>query len=152
MSSSARYERIMKRRFITSDDIRAAASRGESALALPENSTVTEEARELALKLSIRLGDGGPGKPAPAPTARAAQAVGRESPGPISGLLDGARLQPAAPGSGPALGAGSLSGDAGARISEAIAAVLQEMNLGSRAAAILPVVTRRVYAGLAGKK
>lgn len=123
MSSSARYERIMKRRFITSDDIRAAASRGESALALPENSTVTEEARELALKLSIRLGDGGPGKP-PAPTARAAQAVGRESPGPISGLLDGARPQPAAPGSGPALGAGSLSGDAGARISEAIAAVL----------------------------
>lgn len=152
MSSSARYERIMKRRFITSDDIRAAASRGESVLALPENSTVTEEARELALKLSIRLGEGGPGRSASAPTGRAAPAVGRENPGPISGLIDGARPKPGAPGSGSAPGMDSLSGDAGARISEAIVAVLQEMNLGPRAAAVLPVVTRRVYAGLAGKK
>ena len=149
MSSSARYDRIMKRRFITSDDIRAAASRRESALALPENSTVTEEARELALKLSIRLGDGGSGNlAAPAPAARAAQAAVPANPGPIASVLDGVRPKPAAPGSGPTRNTGSLSDDAGARISDAIVAVLKEMNLEQRAAAILPVVTRRVYAGL----
>lgn len=154
MSSSTRYERIMKRRFITSDDIRVAVSRGESALAIPENTTVTEEARELALKLSIRLGDGGIGKPAaPAPAARAAQDAAQADLRPISSVLDGVQAKPAAPGAGSSPSMGALSDDAGTQISEAIIAVLKEMNLGPRAATVLPVVTRRVYAGLtAGRK
>lgn len=154
MSSSARYDRILKRRFITSDDIRVAASRGESTLALPENSTVTEEARELALKLSVRLGDGGTGKrPANAPVAHVAQSVAPAKQAPISSVLDGVLPKPAEPGVEPSRSMASLSDDAGAKISEAISAVLKEMNLGQRTAAVLPVVTRRVYAGLsAGRK
>lgn len=141
MSSSARYERIMKRRFITSDDIQLAASRGESMLALPENCTVTEEAREIALKLSVRLDASGKVSPAVAtePPARASR------PTIAGGQKD--TLPSMAVGPKPAV----LIDGTSVRVSEAIAAVMKEMNLDLSVVTILPVVTRRVYMGLSSE-
>ena len=59
---SSRFDRSMSRQFVTSDEVRSAASRSESHIAIPQNCTVTDEARELALKFSIRFGDAGTAK------------------------------------------------------------------------------------------
>lgn len=133
----------MKRRFITTDDIQLAASRGESVLVLPVNCTVTEEAREIALKLSVRLDASG--------KCPSAAAIEPAAPVPRSTIAVGkaAAQQSTAVGPRPAV----VTDGTSVRVSEAIAAVLREMNLGLGAAAILPVVTRRVYAGLSsGRK
>lgn len=124
---NSRYDRIASRNFVTSEDIRAAQARGDGHLAVRENSTVTDEARELAMKLGIRLDIPG----ASAPSSRAAQPA--QAP----------QAAPAAPAMG------TLPEDTGRRVADAIAAVLAELNLGARAAALAPILTRRVFAGLA---
>ncbi|NGX95380.1 MAG: hypothetical protein G4V63_09175, partial [Candidatus Afipia apatlaquensis] len=52
------YDKRAPRQFITGDDIRQAASRNEREVKISQNSTVTDEARELAMRLAIRLDDG----------------------------------------------------------------------------------------------
>lgn len=130
---TSRYDRIAPRHFITAEDIRGAQTRGEAQLAVRDNSTITDEARELAMKFGIRLDV--PGAPARTPSAAPAAAPSRP---PIP-----------APASSPAVQAKTQSEDSGLRVADAIAAVLAELNLGARAASLAPVLTRRVYAGLA---
>lgn len=123
---SSRLDRILPRRFVTSDDIRAAASRNEGHVTLPQNCTVTDEARELALKLSIRLDGPGMAKRAVAATPPAA------------------RANDVAPASARAV----APEDANRRVVEAVTQVLEGLNLGERKAALLPMIVRRVLAGL----
>lgn len=115
---SSRYDRIASRKFITSDDLRAAQARGADRLEVQENYTVTDEARELAMKFGIRLD---------APAAARAPATPSSTPATV-------KVPP---------------GDMGDRVADAIVAVLSELGLGVRAAALTPVLTRRVFAGLA---
>lgn len=122
---SSRYDRMAPRHFITSDDIRAASMRSEACIHVSDNSTVTDEARELAMKLGLRLDVPGQARPSPA----------------------AARSGPAQPAAGAAMQA--LPEDTGRRVADAIAAVLGELKLGERAATLVPVLTRRVFAGLA---
>lgn len=120
----SRIDPILKRQFITSDDVRLAIERGDGVLTVHENCTVTAEARELAVKHSLRLEES-----ANVP----AQATARST----ASAADGAVPSPRA-----------SSDDLAARVSHAVAAVFQELNLGDRAAALRPIVTRRVLAGL----
>ncbi len=128
---SSRLDRILPRRFVTSDDIRSAASRNEGHVTLPQNCTVTDEARELALKLSIRLD--GPG------TAK--QAVAAES--------SAERPKNA---SAPAVARTASPEDTNRRVVEAVTQVLEGLNLGERKAVLLPMIVRRVLAGLAANR
>jgi hypothetical protein len=118
MTMSSRYDRIAPRTFITGDDLRAVQARGENRLEVRENSTVTDEARELAMKFGIRLD---------------APAVAGATGSPTS-------MRPTI---------STRPEDMGRKIADAIAEVLSELDLGVRAAALTPVVTRRVFAGLA---
>lgn len=137
---TSRFDRIAQRDFVTSDDIRAVSLRGETALAPRENSTVTDEARELAMKLGVRLDV--PGH-APAAQATSSPATRPSSPGPSASQDSVSARAPAS------VAMQTLSEDTGRRVAEAIAAVLSELKLGERAAAIAPVLTRRVIADLA---
>jgi hypothetical protein len=122
-----RFDSILKRRFITSDDVRHAAARGDGSLAVPENCTVTDEARELALKHSLNL---------------------QEQVGALAGTPETSanNLPKTAEGSPPV--PSTLPDDLAARVAHAVDAVFQELNLGDRASTLLPIVTRRVLAGL----
>jgi len=128
---SSRFDRSMSRQFVTSDEVRSAASRSESHIAIPQNCTVTDEARELALKFSIRLGDAGTAK-------RAAVA---DSP---AQRLNNTPAPDAAQQTWPE--------DTNRRIVEAVTQVLEGLNLGERKAALLPTIVRRVFAGLAANR
>lgn len=119
---SSRYDRTAQRHFITSDDVRAASLRGETAIAVRDNSTVTDEAREIAMKLGLRLDAPGQARPAP-PVART--------------------------GTAPPTVVASATEDTARRVADAIAAVLAELKLGARAEQLAPMLTRRVFAGLA---
>jgi hypothetical protein len=129
---SSRVEKIMLRKFITSDDVRAAAARNESHLTLPQTCTVTDEARELALKLSIRLGEAGAAKPA-APAASAPVQPRKDAPAPDA-------VQQTWPE------------DTNRRVVEAVSQVLEGLDLGERKAILLPTIIRRVFAGLAANR
>jgi hypothetical protein len=129
---SSRLEKIALRQFITSDDVRAAATRNESHLALPQNCTVTDEARELALKLSIRLGEAAAAKP-PAPVASAP-------------------VQPRKDASAPEAFQQTWSEDTNRRVVAAVSQVLEGLDLGERKAILLPTIIRRVFAGLAASR
>lgn len=121
---TSRYDRIAPRHFITAGDIRTAQVRGDAQLSVHENSTITDEARELAMKLGIRLH---------LPDAPAASPVPSLKPAPAST----ASVMKTPPE------------DTGSKVADAISAVLAELNLGARAATLAPVLTRRVFAGLA---
>lgn len=123
---NSRYDRVAQRHFITSDDIRAASLRGESALAVRDNITVTDEAREIATKLGIQLAM--PSRLGPATVAPARSVAS------VAGANGGAPVQ-------------VPPKDTVRRVADAIAAVLDELKLGDRAAALAPVLTRRVLAG-----
>jgi hypothetical protein len=120
------YDRRALRQFITGDDVRYAASRNEREIRVPQNSTVTDEARELALKFAIRLDDGATPS-APAHNSRA--------PGP-SGAPAAGLAQQISPD------------DTNRRIVEAVTVVLDGLDLGDRKAVLLPTIVRRVFAGL----
>lgn len=125
-----RLEALPTRHFVTAEDIRATNSQGGCVLRLPHNCTVTDDARELALKLSVRLEASEPVSAvasqgtSPAPSAPAAASMSE-----ISSSL--------------------LSDTLGAQIAEAIAAVIAEMQLGQCATALVPILIRRAYARLA---
>ena len=108
-------ESIAKRHFVTAEDVRSAHSQGVCDMRVPAMSTVTEEARELAMKLSVSL---------------STQAEAQESVLPLA----------------------IASNDLGTRVADAIAAVVDEMQLGDRAAALVPILTRRVFARLASSR
>lgn len=120
------YDRRAMRQFITGDDIRYAASRNEREIKIPQNSTVTDEARELALKFAIRLDDGATQR-APADNTRASRPS-----------------VPPAPGGTQS----TLPDDTNRKIVEAVTAVLEGLDLGDRKAVLLPTIVRRVFAGL----
>lgn len=124
----SRLEPILQRRFITSDDVRAAAARGDGSLVVQENCTVTDEARELALKHSLRL------------VEERASVVTRA---PVTSTAP-----PSRPAENPVPAHPALPEDLAARVAQAVAAVLQELQLGDRAASLQPIVVRRVFAGL----
>lgn len=128
---SSRVDGGVPRHFITSDDVRSAASRNQSHMTLPQNCTVTDEARELALKFSIRLDDAGAvkrspaeGPPAQRPNGAAAVAAGRQT----------------------------SADDTSGRVVEAVTQVLEELKLGERKAALLPIIVRQVIAGLTANR
>lgn len=127
---SSKYDRAAQRHFITSDDVRAASLRGETAITVCENSTVTDEARELAMKLGLLLDVSGQARP-PLSAAR----TGATPPATAARATAGAAMP-------------ALPEDAGRRVADAIAAVLDELKLGGRAAQLAPVLTRRVFASL----
>lgn len=120
----SRTEPILKRQFITSDDVRLAVERGDGVLTVHENCTVTAEARELALKHSLRLEE-----PANVPMRTTS----------TSTALPADVAVPAPRAS---------SDDLAAGVEYAVAVVFQELNLGDRAGALRPIVTRRVLASL----
>jgi len=120
-------DRRSQRQFITSDDVRSAASRNESQITIPQNCTVTDEARELALKFSIRLDDGARTQRAPA--SRPEEKRSSTSPSP-------AAVHP------------TLPDDTNRRVVEAVTQVLDGLNVGDRKAVLLPTIVRRVFAGL----
>lgn len=128
---SGRDDMRQPRQFVTSDDVRSAAARNESHIVLPQNCTVTDEARELALKFSIRLDDAGAARPGPVAA----------SPAP--------RPKDAPP---PAADQPTLPEDTNRRVVEAVTQVLDGLNLGERKAALLPTIVRRVFAGLAANR
>lgn len=128
---SSRADSILPRQFITSDDVRSAASRSESQMTIPQHCTVTDEARELALKLSIRLEEAGVGRRAPAANSPAQHPNNTPAP---------AAAQP------------TRSDDMNRRVVEAVTQVLEGLNLGERRAALLPTIVRRVFAGLAANR
>lgn len=121
---SSRIEPILKRHFITSDDVRLAVEQGEGVLIVHENCTVTAEARELALKHSLRLEE--PANPARRPPATQTTPAADVAVPPPRASTD----------------------DLAARVAHAVAAVFQELNLGDRAADMRTIVTRRVLASL----
>jgi hypothetical protein len=121
-----------QRRFITSDDVRAAVARNENHIALPQNCTVTDEARELALKFAIRLDDAGTAKSA-APVASAPAQPRNDAPAPDA-------VQQTWPE------------DTNRRVVEAVTQVLEGLDLGERKAVLLPTIIRRVFAGLAASR
>lgn len=123
---TSRYDRIAPRNFITSEDVFAAQSRGEAQVAVRENSTVTDEAREVAMKLGIRL----------------------ELPGMAASISTSAKKVTTASTAVSATAKPPLE-DADRKVADAIAAVLAELDLGERAATLAPILTRRVFAGLA---
>lgn len=128
---NSRYDRATLRHFITSDDIRTASLRGDTVIAVRDNYTVTDEGRELALKLGLSLDMPGQAHVA-APTASDGQ----------SGMaLRQSTVAPAA--------LKTLPDDTACRVAEAISAVLGELKLEECAASIAPVLTRRVFASLA---
>ncbi len=130
---SSRFDQVARRHFITTDDIRTASLRGDAALAVPDNSTVTDEARELAMRLGLRLdvpGQMRPAAPAPRTTTSAVSASA------VAGAPAGAAMK-------------TLPEDTSHRVADAIASVLGDLKLGERAAQLAPVLTRRVFAGLA---
>jgi hypothetical protein len=142
---SSRYDRIAPRYFVTSDDIRSAHERGDAQFAIRDNCTVTDEARELAMKLGVRLDAPG------AAGAQAAKAALHASSSVSSGAPASAAV-PASPRTATAAAAPAmrtLPEDTARRVADAIAAVLAELQLGARAASLAPVLTRRVFAGLA---
>ena len=128
MTMSSKYDRGAVRHFITSDDVHAASLRGETNIAVRDNSTVTDEARELAMKLGLHID-----VPGQARTAPLASAMSRPTTG--AGANAGAAMP-------------ALPEDTGRRVADAIAAVLGELKLGERAPQLAPVLTRRVFAGL----
>lgn len=123
---SNRYDRRAPRQFITGDDIRYAAARNEREIEVPQNSTVTDEARELALKFAIRLDD---------------CAMQR-------GLAPAAPVHRPSTPSAPRAAQPTLPDDTNRRIVEAVTAVLEGFDLGDRKADLLPTIVRRVFAGL----
>lgn len=124
-------DKRLSRQFITSEDVRSVVSRGESHLPIPNNCTVTDEARELALKLSVRLGDVG----LPKSTQSAGSSPPRVPPSPNS-----AADQPSWPE------------DTNRRITEAASTVLKDLGLMELKATLLPIIVRRVFAGLAANR
>lgn len=123
---SSRYDRIAPRNFITREDILAAQSRGDAQVVVRENSTVTDEAREVAMKLGIRL----------------------DLPGALASNSSSAKRVTTATTAVSATAKPPLE-DADRKVADAIAAVLAELDLGERAATLAPILTRRVFAGLA---
>jgi hypothetical protein len=121
-----------QRRFITSDDVRAAVARNENHITLPQNCTVTDEARELALKFAIRLDDANAARPA-APVASAPAQPRNDAPAPDA-------VQQTWPE------------DTNRRVVEAVSQVLEGLDLGERKAVLLPTIIRRVFAGLAANR
>lgn len=120
------YDKRAPRQFITGDDIRQAASRNEREVKISQNSTVTDEARELAMRLAIRLDDG---------TAKRSVSLASSAPR-ASGPSALSAAQP------------TLPDDTNKLIVEAVTAVLDGLDLGDRKAALLPTIVRRVFAGL----
>ncbi|MCX7309003.1 MAG: hypothetical protein NTZ72_14090 [Afipia sp.] len=130
---SNRAERILSRQFITASDVSSAMLHDESSISIPENCTVTDEARELAQKHSIRFE--GVGVQSRAPVAeRPTQSIVRVTPPP-----------PPSAAQPPALK--TLPEGLNRRVVEAASEVFKDLRLGDRkAAALLPTVIRRVFA------
>ncbi|THD63403.1 MAG: hypothetical protein E7813_18435 [Bradyrhizobium sp.] len=100
-------------------------------MTIPQNCTVTDEARELALKFSIRLENAGAAKQAPVANSPAQR--------PNNALAPAADQQ-------------TWPEDTNRRVVEAVTQVLEELNLVERKAALLPTIIRRVFAGLAANR
>ncbi len=137
---SSRAERILSRQFITASDVSSAMLRDESSISIPENCTVTDEARELAQKHSVRFE--GVGVQSRAPVAeRPSQSIARVTtpPPPPSAV------QP------PALK--TVPEGLNRRVVEAASEVFKDLRLGDhKAAALLPTVIRRVFAELSADR
>jgi len=134
------------REVVTRADIDALVGRGQTSLVLGERGTITDEAREHALKLGIAIqhGDRKPSAPAaPTPTVPAPVAV----PAPAF-----ARTAGGAPGRGPASAPGPTADPASpAGIIEAVAAELHARGVEPTTALIQRIVAG-VNQALAGAR
>ena len=129
---SSRYDQSSLRRFVTSEEILAPSLRGDTTLVVRDNSTVTDEARELAMKLGMYLEDSSQirATAASAQVSVTPERAAGSSKVPLSDMR-------------------TLPEDTARRVADAIAAVLSELKLSGCASSIAPVITRRVFAGLA---
>jgi len=135
------------REVVTRADIDALVGRGQTSLVLGERDTITDEAREHALKLGIAIqhGDRKPSAPAPTPPAPAPAPVAAPAPA-------FARTAGGAPDRGPASAPGPTADPASpAGIIEAVAAELHARGVEPTTALIQRIVAG-VNQALAGAR